>query len=112
MFDVIGKTFAGYRLGELIEAVLVGDKTREQAVAEFGGDAVDPDIRSGSRSCSSGLSRRRSSTGKRFASRPNARRSAVSRPRISSGSSSTRWNFRRQGREASRSWHASSYPFP
>jgi len=46
VFDVIGKTFAGYRLRELIEAVLVGDKTGEQAVAEFGGDAVDPEIRS------------------------------------------------------------------
>jgi hypothetical protein len=42
VFDVIGKTFAGYRLRELIEAVLVGDKTSEQAVAEFGGDSVDP----------------------------------------------------------------------
>ncbi len=45
VFDVIGKTFAGYRLRELIEAVLVGDKTGEQAVAEFGGDSVDPEIR-------------------------------------------------------------------
>jgi superfamily II DNA or RNA helicase len=46
VFDVIGKTFAGYRLRELIEAVLVGDKTSEQAVSEFGGDSVDPEIRS------------------------------------------------------------------
>ena len=45
VFDVIGKTFAGYRLRELLESVLVGDKTREEAVAEIGGDAVDPEIR-------------------------------------------------------------------
>ena len=45
VFDVIGKTFAGYRLRELLEAVLVGDKTREEAVAEIGGDKVDPEIR-------------------------------------------------------------------
>ena len=45
VFDVIGKTFAGYRLRELLESVLVGDKTREEAAAEIGGDAVDPEIR-------------------------------------------------------------------
>ena len=45
VFDVIGKTFAGYRLRELLESVLVGDKTREQAAAEIGGDTVDPEIR-------------------------------------------------------------------
>jgi superfamily II DNA or RNA helicase len=45
VFDVIGKSFAGYRLRELLEAVVVGDKTREEAVAEFGGDAVDPEAR-------------------------------------------------------------------
>jgi superfamily II DNA or RNA helicase len=43
VFDVIGKSFAGYRLRELLEAVLVGDKTKEQAVAEFGGDVADPE---------------------------------------------------------------------
>jgi superfamily II DNA or RNA helicase len=45
VFDVIGKSFAGYRLRELLEAVLVGDKTKEEAVAEFGGDKVDPATR-------------------------------------------------------------------
>jgi len=45
VFDVIGKTFAGYRLRELLESVLVGDKTREEAAAEIGGDTVDPGIR-------------------------------------------------------------------
>jgi superfamily II DNA or RNA helicase len=44
VFDVIGRTFAGYRLRELIEAVLVGDKTREQAAAEIGGEDADPTI--------------------------------------------------------------------
>lgn len=43
VFDVIGKSFAGYRLRELLEAVLVGDKTKEQAAAEFGGDTADPE---------------------------------------------------------------------
>jgi superfamily II DNA or RNA helicase len=44
VFDVIGKTFAGYRLRELIEAVLIGDKTREQATEELGGEEADPVI--------------------------------------------------------------------
>jgi superfamily II DNA/RNA helicase len=42
VFDVIGKTFAGYRLRELIEAVLAGDKTKEQAATELGGEEADP----------------------------------------------------------------------
>lgn len=44
VFDVIGKTFAGYRLRELIEAVLIGEKTKEQAAAELGGEEADPEI--------------------------------------------------------------------
>jgi superfamily II DNA or RNA helicase len=44
VFDVIGKTFAGYRLRELIEAVLAGDKTKEEAAAELGGEEADPEI--------------------------------------------------------------------
>ncbi|MDQ6840541.1 MAG: SNF2-related protein, partial [Actinomycetota bacterium] len=31
VFDVIGRTFAGYKLRELLEAVLTGEKTKEQA---------------------------------------------------------------------------------
>lgn len=45
VFDVIGKTFAGYKLRELLEAVLVGDKTSEEAVEEFGGADADPEAR-------------------------------------------------------------------
>ena len=44
VFDVIGRTFAGYRLRELLEAVLVGDKTSAEAVAELGGEEPDPVI--------------------------------------------------------------------
>ncbi len=44
VFDVIGKTFAGYRLRELIEAVLAGEKTKEEAAAELGGEEADPEI--------------------------------------------------------------------
>jgi superfamily II DNA or RNA helicase len=42
VFDVIGATFAGYRLRELIESVLVGDITKEQAAERFGGEEPDP----------------------------------------------------------------------
>jgi superfamily II DNA or RNA helicase len=42
VFDVIGATFAGYRLRELIESVLTGDLTKEQATEKFGGEEPDP----------------------------------------------------------------------
>jgi superfamily II DNA/RNA helicase len=45
VFDVIGRTFAGYNLRELIEAVLVGTKTKEEAAAEVGGEVADPVIK-------------------------------------------------------------------
>jgi superfamily II DNA/RNA helicase len=44
VFDVIGRTFAGYNLRELLEAVLAGDKSKEQAAAEIGGEDADPEI--------------------------------------------------------------------
>jgi superfamily II DNA or RNA helicase len=42
VFDVIGATFAGYRLRELIESVLTGDLTKEQAAETLGGEEPDP----------------------------------------------------------------------
>jgi superfamily II DNA or RNA helicase len=41
VFDVIGETFAGFRLRDLLERVLIGDLTREEAAAELGGTQVD-----------------------------------------------------------------------
>lgn len=42
VFDVIGATFAGYRLRELIESVLTGELTKEQAAETLGGEEPDP----------------------------------------------------------------------
>ena len=42
VFDVIGEIFAGTRLAELIEKVLAGEVTEQQAIEELGGDAIDP----------------------------------------------------------------------
>lgn len=42
VFDVIGSTFAGYRLRELLEAVLAGELSKEKAVEELGGVEADP----------------------------------------------------------------------
>lgn len=45
VFDVIGETFAGYRLKDLLEQVLAGEVTKEEAAARMGGDQVDPEIK-------------------------------------------------------------------
>lgn len=42
VFDVIGGTFAGYRLRDLLESVLAGEISKEQAVEVFGGEEADP----------------------------------------------------------------------
>ena len=42
VFDVIGATFAGYRLRELIESVLTGELTKEEAAETLGGEESDP----------------------------------------------------------------------
>ena len=42
VFDVIGGTFAGYRLRDLIESVLAGEISKEEAVDTFGGGEADP----------------------------------------------------------------------
>ena len=42
VFDVIGSTFAGYRLRELLERVLAGELSKEKAVEELGGVEADP----------------------------------------------------------------------
>ena len=41
VFDVVGKTFAGYRLRELIESVLSGELSGEEAAASIGGEEAD-----------------------------------------------------------------------
>ena len=42
VFDVTGGTFAGYRLRDLIESVLAGEISKEEAVETFGGGEADP----------------------------------------------------------------------
>ena len=44
VFDVIGEIFAGTRLAVLIEKVLAGEVTQQQAIDELGGDTVDPQM--------------------------------------------------------------------
>ena len=44
VFDVIGEIFAGTRLAELIEQVLAGEVTEQQAIDQLGGEAIDPQI--------------------------------------------------------------------
>ncbi len=44
VFDVIGTLFAGYRLSDLLEEVLAGEITKEEA-AERIGDDIDPEIK-------------------------------------------------------------------
>ena len=44
VFDVIGEIFAGTRLVELIEKVLAGEVTEQQAIEELGGETIDPQI--------------------------------------------------------------------
>lgn len=44
VFDVIGETFAGYRLKDLLEQVLAGEMSSEDAATAVGGDTVDPVI--------------------------------------------------------------------
>ena len=44
VFDVIGETFAGYRLADLIERVLAKEVTPDDAVEAIGGDQVAPEI--------------------------------------------------------------------
>ena len=41
VFDVIGEIFAGPRLAELIEKVLAGAVTQQEAVDALGGDRID-----------------------------------------------------------------------
>ena len=42
VFDVIGEIFAGARLAELIEKVLAGEVTEQQAIEQLGGATLDP----------------------------------------------------------------------
>jgi hypothetical protein len=42
VFDVIGETFAGYRLKDLIEQVIAGELSQEAAAEAIGGEQVDP----------------------------------------------------------------------
>ena len=42
VFDVIGEIFAGARLAELIEKVLAGEVTEQQAIEHLGGATLDP----------------------------------------------------------------------
>ena len=44
VFDVIGDTFAGYRLRELIERVISGEISKEEAAEQVGGSEPDPQI--------------------------------------------------------------------
>jgi len=44
VFDVIGDTFAGYRLRDLIERVIAGEISKEAAAEEVGGSEPDPQI--------------------------------------------------------------------
>ena len=44
VFDVIGEIFAGTRLADLIEQVLAGEVTEQQAIDQLGGEAIDPQI--------------------------------------------------------------------
>lgn len=44
VFDVIGRTFADFRLRDLIEDVLAGDISSEEAVTRLGGEEADPEI--------------------------------------------------------------------
>ncbi len=44
VFDVIGETFAGYKLRELLESVIAGEVSREDAANRLGGEDVDPEI--------------------------------------------------------------------
>ena len=44
VFDVIGEIFAGTRLAELIEKVLAGEVTQQEAVDALGGDTIDPQM--------------------------------------------------------------------
>ncbi len=44
VFDVIGATFAGYRLRELIEQVIAGEISKEAAAEHVGGVEPDPEI--------------------------------------------------------------------
>lgn len=44
VFDVIGETFAGYRLKDLIEQVIAGELTKEAAAETIGGERVDPEL--------------------------------------------------------------------
>jgi superfamily II DNA or RNA helicase len=44
VFDVIGETFAGFRLKDLLEQVLAGELSKEDAAAAVGGETVDPEI--------------------------------------------------------------------
>ena len=44
VFDVIGDTFAGYRLRELIERVIAGEISKEEAAEQVGGSEPDPQI--------------------------------------------------------------------
>ena len=43
VFDVIGEIFAGARLAELIERVLTGEVTEQEAVEQLGGATIDPE---------------------------------------------------------------------
>ena len=44
VFDVIGEIFAGTRLAELIERVLAGEVTQQEAVDALGGASIDPEV--------------------------------------------------------------------
>ncbi|MDV6303540.1 helicase-related protein [Rhodococcus cerastii] len=44
VFDVIGETFNGYRLRDLIEQVIAGELSKEAAAEAIGGDLVDPEM--------------------------------------------------------------------
>ncbi len=44
VFDVIGETFAGYRLKDLLEQVLVGELTKEQAAEKLSADRIEPEL--------------------------------------------------------------------
>lgn len=45
VFDVIGDTFAGYRLQDLMEQLIAGEVSVDDIVDTFGGSDVDPQVR-------------------------------------------------------------------
>ena len=112
VFDVVGQAL-GTNLREMLEAVIAGEMTKEEAAADLRRRGGGPGHQgSGGANCSKVPSPATTWTGRLSATEPPARRSGASRRATSSDSSLRPSSSRGEGHQATRPWDLEGRPVP